>query len=409
MNHGAARYYSSDEELGNPPSILVSMRNRAYTEFSYESSRLICSGNLTKKARGRSIIGRTLHTQRKRWFELRAEDTTSTFPKYMLFYFKKRNDPQPKGALKLTALDNIFFHEDCITEMTLHLENDDETESHQLCIQAENDADAERWIYAFQQSIAELNRLTVITEEEGGERSTSERTGQPIPGTRPVTERLDVNWGKGSKKVINTSIDGNDGSSPQSTSRTATSSSSSSSLTSKQSSTKVSSNADESGEYISRKKKREKLAELFKADESSNRDLKMNKNELFDIGWATVSGNGGQASSGKAYVYAMQHEYKSLDGQSSGDDSDSDSVRPASQNTATAKTETTTETVEVGTTAARASTPPVSPPLSPSSLPIGLPPPPPPPNTPMGGDAAPQQIIQEDLSSLKLHDDDIDR
>jgi len=172
----------------------------------------------------------------------------------------------------LTALDSIFFHEECITEMTLTVESDNETESHQLIMVADNNQDAERWICAFQQSISELNRLTVITEEEGGERSTSEKTGQPIPGVRPATERLDVNWGKGSKKNVHDG-DGNNNNN-NSSGGTLRAQNHPSNASTNSSSSKMSSNVsglkgdDASGEYISRKKKREKLAELFKADEN---------------------------------------------------------------------------------------------------------------------------------------------
>jgi len=154
---------------------------------------------MTKRARGRSIFGKINHNTKRRWFELRCEEQV-TSAKYMLFYFKNMGDNKPKGALKLTALDSIFFDEENPSElMTLTLENDEETDTHTLEIQAETTAEAEKWIFSFQNSISDLNRLTVITEE-GNESLTSSDTSKPIPGDRPATERLDVNWGKGTSK-----------------------------------------------------------------------------------------------------------------------------------------------------------------------------------------------------------------
>lgn len=78
----------------------------------------------------------------------------------------------------------------------------------------------------------------------------------------------------------------------------------------------------------SRKKKREKLAELFKKDGGdSSKESKMKDLALFDLGWAAYSGNGGTASSGKAYIYALQHEWVPTSG-SEGESTDEEETTP---------------------------------------------------------------------------------
>ena len=243
----------------------------------------------------------------------------------MLFYFKNMGDNKPKGALKLTALDSIFFDEENPSElMTLTLENDEETDTHTLEIQAETTAEAEKWIFSFQNSISDLNRLTVITEE-GNESLTSSDTSKPIPGDRPATERLDVNWGKGtSKKNVGENVMSMIGLGRGKGTSIRTDSTSSSGSGGKKSD--HSHSADDNVE--SRKKKREKLAELFKKDGGdSSKESKMKDLALFDLGWAAYSGNGGTASSGKAYIYALQHEWVPTSG-SEGESTDEEETTP---------------------------------------------------------------------------------
>lgn len=95
MNH--LSLHASDDEGtvdSATPSIIKSIRDRPI-DFDVASSQLICSGFMSKKARGRRMVGKLFDNTRMRWFELRCDG--SVLPTYCLLYYKAKDDKKPKG------------------------------------------------------------------------------------------------------------------------------------------------------------------------------------------------------------------------------------------------------------------------------------------------------------------------
>jgi len=63
-----------------------------------ESSTVVCSGWMTKKARGRHTMGQVFGNTRLRWFELRCDGENHDTSSFCLIYFKEKGaGKKPKG------------------------------------------------------------------------------------------------------------------------------------------------------------------------------------------------------------------------------------------------------------------------------------------------------------------------
>jgi hypothetical protein len=113
-------------------SIISEIRGKHDSTFNVELSRLIVSGWLSKKSRGRHMLSQIMSSTKRRWFELRCDDSSGD-GSYCLLYYAKKGDGKPKGAVRLSAFDSILQSECDLSEITLRLERDKET-SHQMLV-----------------------------------------------------------------------------------------------------------------------------------------------------------------------------------------------------------------------------------------------------------------------------------
>ena len=187
------------ESLAGQTSIkssLMSMRS-----FDLPRSQLVCSGFMSKKSRGRRMVGKLFDNTRKRWFELRVDPTgDGGIPAYAVLYYKAKDDKKPKGEVmvscdqqtaspaaspldtnnrsprpQLSPFDSILQNEDNLCELTLQLDRDTETSHQMLQLVAPDEECANAWAEAFHGSIVNLNRLTAIKEGDDEDRITSVR------------------------------------------------------------------------------------------------------------------------------------------------------------------------------------------------------------------------------------------
>ncbi|GMI05176.1 hypothetical protein TrLO_g13134 [Triparma laevis f. longispina] len=300
MNH-LSLHVSDDEGTVDSatPSIIKSIRDRPI-DFDVASSQLICSGFMSKKARGRRMVGKLFDNTRMRWFELRCDG--SVLPTYCLLYYKAKDDKKPKGTIYLSPFDSILQSEDNLCEITLQCEHDTETKHQMLMMIAEDENCANAWIESFQQAIVTLNRLTVITEGDDEDRPTSTRPGGRVSlmdngmivAHKDKDKMDDVNWGKKNSQVI--------------------------------SSEHLSLSSESPQQQILRK--RDIIKGMITGDKRiSTLAGGMVGKKLKDfLDWPKVTGNGGNATSGKALMFAMANEFVASDESSSDYDTDGHEV-----------------------------------------------------------------------------------
>ncbi len=288
-----AAYYSSDDEdtVISTGSIIQTIRGRTNTDFVYETSRLMVSGYMTKRARGRHVMGKLMATNRRRWFELRVDEDSSP-PAYCLLYFKgKGHGGKQKGCVRLSAFDVILQSEDDLSEITLHLDRDNETSHQTLTLKAEDEECAETWIQAFQGAILSLNRLTTVVEEDEEEarKTAMSRQTSMMIDTMGKRERTsvsgDVNWSKGGGKAKG-GISGE----------------------------KTEIIADHNTDASPKVGKRQMVKDFFSGKCHQDDEEGGGKFDHLDLiekmGWGGVSGNHGNSTSGRALMHAMLNEWK---------------------------------------------------------------------------------------------------
>ena len=87
-----------DESIAGQASIKASLHSMR--SFDVDRSQLVCSGYMSKKARGRRMVGKLFDNIRKRWFELRCDPTgDGGVPSYAVMYYKSEEDKKPKGEV----------------------------------------------------------------------------------------------------------------------------------------------------------------------------------------------------------------------------------------------------------------------------------------------------------------------
>ena len=105
MSIDGSQYHSnsdSDAESSHV-SILSSIRTRNNTDFDSSSCLVVCSGYLTKKARGRHPMGQMFGNTRLRWFELCVDsEGLEGTGQYCLFYYTDKGG-KLKGAIQLSV------------------------------------------------------------------------------------------------------------------------------------------------------------------------------------------------------------------------------------------------------------------------------------------------------------------
>ncbi|GMH57001.1 hypothetical protein TrRE_jg4370 [Triparma retinervis] len=169
----AHRTSNSDSDADSHVSMLSTIRGRGNTDFDSSSCMVVCSGYLTKKARGRHPMGQMFGNTRLRWFELCVDgDGLEGTGQYCLFYYKDKGG-KLKGAIQLSALDTIILSDSNPCLLSLQLEKDKETSGGMLHLLAEDEDCCERWVEVLQAAILTLNRLTMIVEGDDEDRVTS--------------------------------------------------------------------------------------------------------------------------------------------------------------------------------------------------------------------------------------------
>ncbi|GMH71610.1 hypothetical protein TrST_g1385 [Triparma strigata] len=307
MNH--LSLHASDDETvdSSTPSIIKSMRDRPIS-FDIASSQLICSGWMSKRSRGRRMVGKLFDNTRERWFELRCDG--GVIPTYCLLYFKDKDDKKPKGTIYLSPFDSILQNEDNLAEITLQCERDTETKHQMLMMIAEDEDCANAWIESFQQAIVTLNRLTVITEGDDEDRPTSARPAVgrvslmdngTIVATKDKDKLDNVNWG-GKKnrpsQVISSERLSLGGDSPQQNLR-----------------------------------KRDVIKGMITGDKRISTMIGVGgvqKKPKDFLDWPKITGNCGNATCGKALMFAMANEFEASD-DDSGDSSSEEDDHTVSQ------------------------------------------------------------------------------
>ncbi|GMI25311.1 hypothetical protein TrCOL_g11911 [Triparma columacea] len=175
MSIDGSQYHSnsdSDAESSHV-SILSSIRTRNNTDFDSSSCLVVCSGYLTKKARGRHPMGQMFGNTRLRWFELCVDsEGLEGTGQYCLFYYTDKGG-KLKGAIQLSALDTIILSDSNPCLLSLQLEKDNETSKGLLHLLAEDEDCCDRWVEVLQAAILTLNRLTTVVEGDDEDRITS--------------------------------------------------------------------------------------------------------------------------------------------------------------------------------------------------------------------------------------------
>jgi hypothetical protein len=270
---------------------------------------------MVKKSRGRHLMSQLMSNSRRRWFELRCDESDG-HPSYGLLYYKAKGDPNPKGMVRLSAFDCILQSESDLSEITLKLERDKET-NHQMLVMQADDADcAEVWIEAFQHAVLAMNRLTMILEDDEEDRNTAAGNFKSMKSmliAGEVDVSGEVNWGKkgggagsgGGKEATGTEVGGKggggNGAVPFSDSA-----------------------ADEDNRAKPEKSEsKRQMVKNFLAKKTKPKEEDGSAVVFPD--WPKISGNSGNSTSGKALMYCMMHEWKKPD-----EDDDDSSVSTAS-------------------------------------------------------------------------------